>query len=105
MGKRTISRSVGNNGRPWWHISKKLPRNPFDPVEVIQHLEYCKTCDMDVDVTIEAGNAGGIDVYRKLCNRCGHVMQHGIAKRHLAQAKPLPRAAIEFIRQKGSDRR
>jgi len=93
------------NHRPWWHISKRLPRNPFDPVELTQHLEWCRTCKMDVDVKVEAGNAGGVFVYRKGCKRCGQVIAHGMAKADLTREKPLPAQALEFIKQRGSDRR
>lgn len=93
------------NHRPWWHRSDRLPRNPFDPIQVIEHLEYCKDCKMDVDVQIEAGNADGVDVYRKRCKRCGNVMQWGIARRRLLSPEPLPAAALKFIQETGKDRR
>ena len=62
---------------------------------------------MDVDVDVEAANAGGLDVYRKVCRRCGFVMQHGIGQRDISgdTFKKLPRAAIEFIQKRGRDRR
>jgi hypothetical protein len=92
--------------RPWWHIGHRLKRNPFDPVYPIAQLEYCRFCKMDVDVQVEAANADGVDVYRKLCKRCGEVMQHGIGRRHITdELKPLPQKAINFIKQKGIDRR
>ena len=91
--------------RPWWHISHRLPRNPFDPLPVIQHLEYCRTCRMDVDIDIEAANAEGVDVYRKRCRRCGDVMQWGIAKRTLLAGSPLPAKALKFVAETGRDRR
>ncbi|HDY68163.1 MAG TPA: hypothetical protein ENH85_10260 [Candidatus Scalindua sp.] len=93
--------------RPWWHNSKRLIRNPFDPIYPIPQLEYCKTCKLDVDVQIEAANADGVDVYRKRCKRCGNVIQHGIARRHMTSknSKPLPQKAINFIKQRGRDRR
>jgi hypothetical protein len=92
--------------RPWWNRSKKLIRNPFDPINTIG-LEWCRFCKMDVDVQVEAANADGVDVYRKRCKRCGNVIQHGIGKRHIdgTNLKPLPLKAIKFIRQKGTDRR
>jgi len=95
------------NHRPWWHRTNRVQRNPFDPVELTQHLEWCRTCKMDVDVQVEAANAGGVDVYRKRCKRCGGVMQHGIARRFVTaeNKKPLPRKAWEFIKQLGRDRR
>lgn len=95
------------NYRSWWHISKRLPRNPFDPIQMIQHLEWCRACKMDVDVQVEAANASGIDVYRKRCKRCGGVTQHGISQRHVSgdTRKLLPRKAIEFIQKRGQDRR
>lgn len=93
--------------RPWWHISNKLKRNPFDPLYPIADLEWCHCCQMDVDVQIEAANADGVDVYRKRCKRCGYVMQHGIGKRHFdgTNTKPLPVKALNFIKQRGIDRR
>lgn len=93
------------SNRPWWHISKRLPRNPFDPVPVIPHLEWCRTCQMDVDVEVQAANADGVDVYRKLCKRCGKPMQWGIGRRHLEGKKPLPAKALRFIQETGRDRR
>ncbi len=92
------------DNRPYYHISSKLKRNPFDPVYPIKDLEWCRICKMDVDVRIEAANADGVDVYRKCCKRCGHVMQHGIARRNLS-SEALPKKAINFIKQKGKDRR
>lgn len=95
------------NHRPWWHISKRLARNPFDPQFPIAQLEYCKSCEMDVDTQVEAGNAGGVDVYRKRCKRCGEVMQHGIGMRNVASdaITKLPKEALDFIKQRGPDRR
>jgi len=62
---------------------------------------------MDVDVDVEAANAGGLDVYRKCCRRCGYVVQHGIGQRVISgdTFKKLPRQAIEFIQKRGRDRR
>jgi len=62
---------------------------------------------MDVDVDVEAANAGGVDVYRKRCRRCGGVVQHGIGQREISgdTFKELPRQAMEFIQKKGRDRR
>ncbi len=93
--------------RPWWHRASKLIRNPFDPLYPIADLEWCRFCKMDVDVQVEAANADGVDVYRKRCKRCGGVIQHGIGRRHISEkeSKPLPKKAINFIRQKGKDRR
>ena len=105
MGAIIVKKKLPREKRPWWHISRRLPRNPFDPQYPTEHLEYCKICKMDVDVDVEGGNAGGIDVYRKLCRRCGQVMQHGIAKRDLMQDRPLPKAALEFIKYRSKDRR
>ncbi len=92
--------------RPWNHVSNKLKRNPFDPIYLIEDLEWCRSCKMDVDVQVEAANADGIDVYRKRCKRCGDVIQHGIARRHVTEeGEPLPQKAMNFIRKKGVDRR
>ncbi len=93
--------------RKWWHISRRLKRNPFDPILPIPQLEYCKVCQMDVDVQVEVGNADGVDVYRKVCKRCGNVMMYGIGRRHIdgSNLKPLPPKAMRFIQQKGTDRR
>jgi len=98
---------LGANGRPWYHIGHRVQRNPFDPIQLTEHLEWCRFCKMDVDVQVEAANAGGIDVYRKRCKRCGGVMQHGIGQRHVRgdTVKPLPRAALEFIQKRGKNRR
>ena len=89
--------------RPWWHISKKLPRNPFDPQPVVQHLEWCRYCKMDVDVNVEAANADGTDVYRKRCGRCGQVIQWGVGHRN-QDTRPYSTSAIRFIRETGADR-
>lgn len=107
MGAIIIKQKLPKNNRPWWHISRRLPRNPFDPQYIIQHLEWCRVCKMDVDVDIEAANAGGLDVYRKCCRRCGNVVQHGIGQREVSgdTFKQLPRQAMEFIQKKGKDRR
>lgn len=93
--------------RPWWHVSNKIKRNPFDPIYLIESLEWCHCCQMDVDVSVEAAHEDGIDVYRKRCKRCGFVMAHGIAKRHITHEneRPLPMKAINFIKQRGQDRR
>lgn len=93
------------NHRPWWHISHRLPRNPFNPAYPIPHLEYCVTCKMDVDVDVEAANADGVDVYRKRCKRCGKPVQWGIGRRDLFSKKPLPQKAIRFVQETGRDRR
>lgn len=97
---------LGMNGRPWWRFDRgRVPRNPFDPVQVIRHLEYCKVCNMDVDKQVEAAWADGVYVYRKRCGRCGSIMQWGIAKDVLKGQKPLPLKAVSFIRETGKDRR
>lgn len=101
------SESNIKNHRSWDHAGNRLPRNPFDPILPTPHLEYCKVCQIDVDVQVEVGNAGGIDVYRKCCKRCGNVMMHGIGMRHIdgSSLKPLPEEAIRFIQKRGKDRR
>ena len=93
--------------RDSYHVGNRLPRNPFDPIPIIEHLEYCKTCQMDVDVQIEAANADGVDVYRKRCKRCGNVIQWGIGQRMVTSenAKPIPQKAIKFIQETGKNRR
>ena len=97
------------NHRPWWHISRRLPRNPFDPQYPIPHLEYCKTCDMDVDVRIEAGSEGCVDVYKKLCKRCGRVMQYGVGQRNIGGDSIQPTTqiikAVQFVQKTDKDRR
>lgn len=100
-----VKHKLPKESRPWWHVGHRLPRNPFNPIQTTQHLEYCGTCQMDVDTQIEAANAQGVDVYRKRCGRCGHIMQWGMGKRHLDSQKPLPKKAFEFISQSGQDRR
>ena len=107
MGKVTVPASLGNNSRPWWHISKKIQRNPFDPVPVIEHLEHCQYCEIDVDVTVEVGQQDGIDLYRKRCNRCGRVVLNGIGMRHLTTDSiiHLPASVVRFIQERGKDRR
>jgi len=84
MGAIIVKQKLPKNNRPWWHISRRLPRNPFDPQYVVQHLEWCRGCKMDVDVDVEAANAGGVDVYRKRCRRCGYVIQNGIGQRDIS---------------------
>jgi len=91
--------------RPWWHISNRLPRNPFNPVNVILGVEWCHICQMDVDTDVETANADGVDVYRKRCKRCGKVIQWGIGRRHITEAKPLPEKALKFVQETGRDRR
>ena len=93
--------------RDSYHAGNRLPRNPFDPIAIIEHLEWCRICKMDVDVQTESANAEGVDVYRKRCKRCGGVIQHGIARRHIdgTNQKPLPKKAVEFIQKTGTDRR
>jgi hypothetical protein len=59
---------------------------------------------MDVDVQIEAGNADGVDVYRKRCKRCGYVMQYGMGRRYMLGDEPMPQKAINFIRETGINR-
>lgn len=95
------------DARSSYHFGNRLPRNPFDPVHPVEHLEWCRTCEMDVDVTVEAAHADGVDVYRKTCKRCGMVIQHGMARRHIdaSVSKPLPVSAVNFIAQRGTDRR
>lgn len=95
------------DSRSSYHFGNRLARNPFDPLYPIRHLEYCKTCRMDVDVLVMAGHASGVDVYRKSCKRCGNVMQYGMGRRHIlaSASKPLPKKALDFITQTGRDRR
>ena len=95
------------DGRPWHHVGARLPRNPFDAIPIIPHLEWCRRCQMDVTVEISTGHADGVDVYRKTCRRCGGVMQYGIGRRHLTgdRMAPLPAAALRFIQTTGPDRR
>ncbi len=102
----TITSNIRDD-RDSYHVGGRLIRNPFDPQVVEEHLEWCRTCKMDVDVQVEAGNADGVDVYRKCCKRCGGVVQHGMARRHMdgTSAKPLPAKAVMFIQQTGRDRR
>jgi len=74
----------GMNGRPWWRFDRgRVPRNPLDPIQVIEHLEYCRICDMDVDIQVQAALADDIYVYRKRCGRCGGVIQWGIRREDL----------------------
>lgn len=89
------------------HVGGRLIRNPFDPQAVVEHLEWCRTCKMDVDVIVEAGNADEVDVYRKTCKRCGKVIQYGMGRRHIdgSSTRPLPDKALEFIRKTGRNRR
>jgi hypothetical protein len=92
--------------RPIHHVGRRVPKNPFDPIPVVEHLEWCRHCEMDVDVQIEAANADGTDVYRKRCKRCGQVMQWGIARRSLNNKdKPISQRAKRFIQETGQDRR
>jgi len=104
-----INQKLPKNSRPWWHISKKLPRNPFDPLERTQYLEWCRVCEMDVSVNVEAANAGTdsdrCDVYRKRCSRCGGTMQWGMRSKDLTGKSPLPSKAFKFIQETGQDRR
>jgi hypothetical protein len=93
------------NFRDSYHVGNRLPRNPFDPLQSVEKLEWCGVCKMDVDVQVEAANADGVDVYRKRCLRCGGIIQFGIARRHLTSGKPIPAAAVKFIRRSGRDRR
>jgi len=107
MGAIIIKKGLPKNSRPWWHISRRLPRNPFDPQYPIEHLEYCRICKIDVDVDVEAANGGGFDVYRKLCRRCGYVMQYGIGQRYVTadNVQPISQRVLDFIRYTGRDRR
>jgi hypothetical protein len=93
--------------RDSYHIGNRLPRNPFDPIHLEDKLEWCNVCKMDVDVQVETASAGGVDVYRKRCMRCGKVIQHGIGRRHIDGSikKPLPKEARAFIKKTGRDRR
>lgn len=93
--------------RPWWHISNRLPRNPFNFISKFLGLEWCQVCQMEVTTDTQAANADGVDVYRKRCKRCGHVIMWGIGRRHLtsATAKPLPEKALRFVQETGRDRR
>ena len=97
------------NYRPWYHVGHRVPKNPFDPIQVVQNLEWCRHCKMDVDTNIEGGNSDGVDVYRKRCGRCGQTMQYGIGMRHVSgeSKKPLSaiQRAIRFVQELGSDRR
>lgn len=100
-----IKNTLPKNNRPWWHVSRRLFRNPFDPQPVVEHLEWCRGCQMDVTIHVEAANADGVDVYRKRCERCGQVIQWGMGKRALIGKKPLPMKAFQFIKETGRNRR
>jgi len=95
------------DSRNSYHYGNRLVRNPFDPVYPVEHLEYCKICKMDVDVTVEAGEIDLVDVYRKRCKRCGEAVQYGIGRRHIdgSSLKPLPPQVLRFVNETGKDRR
>lgn len=66
---------------------------------------WCAICADETKVETAIGERGGVSVYRRRCQRCGHVLQHGIDRRRLLAREPLPASVIAFIRETGRDRR
>jgi len=91
--------------RPWWKFRTRRPLKPFDFVTEIEHLEYCRHCDMDVSVEISQAMRKKLYVYRKNCLRCGQVMAFGIAKTDLNKPGDLNPAVNDFIQETTRDRR
>lgn len=78
----------------------------INPIESIAPLEYCSSCQDDVDVEVDEGKWGKVFVYRKRCLRCGIVMQWGVAKAALQSTDPtLTKDVAMWIQTTGKDRR
>jgi putative component of membrane protein insertase Oxa1/YidC/SpoIIIJ protein YidD len=78
----------------------------INPLESISEMEYCPTCQDEVDIEVDEGKWKTIFVYRKRCLRCGSVIQWGVAKVHLQSTDPVINQEVaEWIQQSGTDRR
>lgn len=89
-------------------ISKGMRYRKLDinPIEDISAMEYCTTCQDEIDTQTEQGKWGKVWVYRKRCLRCGSVIQWGVAKVCLQSKDPLMMKSVaSWIRATGQDRR
>lgn len=86
--------------KPWPLVGPiRSGASPF--VETAERA-YCPTCMDETDVETAVGTAGGVNVYRRRCRRCGRVLAHGIDR--AALTTPLPPAALAFVRARGPNR-
>ena len=90
---------------PWYKRSYRGKRQVIDFLPVIEHLEWCRFCQMDVSPQIEQAEDHGLFVYRKNCLRCGQVMAYGMAKRDVNKPGPLDPRVTRFIQETTRDRR
>ena len=65
---------------------------------------WCLTCQAYTDVELAVGTRDGVQVGRKRCRRCGHVIAWGIDRTRMHHGT-LTAAAIRFVRDHGRDRR
>lgn len=78
----------------------------LNPLESVAAMDYCRTCQDEVDVEIDQGKWESLFVYRKRCLRCGHAIQWGVSRTEFSSAHPTTMQAVAtWIRATGADRR
>lgn len=96
------------NRRPWYMMNHpRSGRNPFDSLGT----DYCMFCQRETeDTDTEAHHQNGTYVYRRRCNRCGHVVNWGIYSAPLVNGGRTPgllatyQKASTWVWEPGQDR-
>lgn len=74
--------------------------NPFSS----HGLEWCLTCQQQVDHTTQGRQQGTTYAYKRTCDRCGGVIARGVADVTLVD-QPLSPAALRWSLTPEADRR
>lgn len=76
--------------------------NPFTS----DGLEWCPTCQMQVDHETQGRHQGTTYAYKRTCRRCGGVIARGVCDNVLVlNGQPLPEPALRWSTERGEDRR
>lgn len=70
--------------------------SPFTPMA----RAWCIPCRQDVDVVAEAQHRGTTYLFKRICKRCGTVLQHGVFQNvPLIHAEPLSADVVRWTRE------
>lgn len=92
--KRRFQRGIGSS--PFRMVP--VAELPF----TLYGMLWCPTCEMEVDCDTHAANRGTLYLYKRLCRRCGTVLQRGIYDKTMS---PIPHDAADWVNAPGKDRR
>lgn len=91
-----------NAGRPWWLVGRRgLGGNPFESLG----LDWCRTCQCEMDTDTQATHRNGLYVYKRTCRRCGTVVKYGAYQAPLVSDTPIPAVALDWTTRPEQDRR